>query len=101
MNALPAFTTLVAGPTVLMLHDVLGGHLTFAPRVESLAAAGYRAVAWDMPGYGRSAPVQPCYVTGLVQCCIDLIDAREAGSVVLVGQGLGGMVAQEVVARRP
>ena len=85
MDALPAFTTLGAGPTVLMLHDVLGGHLTFAPQVESLAAAGYRAVAWDMPGYGRSAPIDPCSFKGLAQSCIDLIEALKAGSVVLVG----------------
>ena len=30
---LPAFTTLGAGPTVLMLHGIGGGHLAFAPQV--------------------------------------------------------------------
>ena len=48
-----------AGPTVLLLHDADGDHLGFAPTLETLAAAGYRAVAWDMPGYGGSAPVEP------------------------------------------
>ena len=51
----PAFTVLGGGPTVLMLHGIGGGHLAFAPQVETLASSGYRAVAWDMPGYGRSA----------------------------------------------
>ena len=105
MNALPAFTTLGAGPTVLMLHDVLGGHLTFAPQVESLAAAGYRAVAWDMPGYGHSAPIEPYTFKGLAEACIRLIEALMQGQpdqqVTLVGHSMGGMVAQEVVARRP
>ena len=64
---LPTFTTLGSGPTVLMLHDADGDHLTFAPQVETLATSGYRAVAWDMPGYGRSAPVEPYTFKALAQ----------------------------------
>ncbi|AEG91177.1 alpha/beta fold hydrolase [Ramlibacter tataouinensis] len=98
---IPAFTTLGAGPTVLMLHGIGGGHLAFAPQVETLAGCGYRAVAWDMPGYGRSAPIEPYTFKGLAERCIALIEALRCGSVALVGHSMGGMVAQEVVARRP
>ncbi|MGE0349143.1 alpha/beta fold hydrolase [Hydrogenophaga sp.] len=99
---IPTFTTLGDGATtVLMLHGIGGGHLAFAPQVETLAAAGYRAVAWDMPGYGHSPPIEPYTFKGLAQSCIDLIDALQCEHVVLVGHSMGGMVAQEVVARRP
>ncbi len=98
---IPKFTTLGSGPTVLMLHGIGGGHVAFAPQVETLAAAGYRAVAWDMPGYGRSAPIEPYTFKGLAQSCIDLMDALQCDTVVLLGHSMGGMVAQEVVARRP
>jgi 3-oxoadipate enol-lactonase len=130
MNSLPTFTTLGDGATtVLMLHGIGGGHLAFAPQVETLAYVGYRAVAWDMPGYGYSAPIEPYTFKGLAEACIRLIDAlvgeredpapgcpkpdqpprgaatraaaERGGSVVLLGHSLGGMVAQEVVARRP
>ena len=105
MTAIPAFTALGGGPTVLMLHGIGGGHLAFAPQVETLASSGYRAVAWDMPGYGRSAPIEPFTFKGLAQSCIALIEAlmqaKGGGSVVLLGHSMGGMVAQEVVARRP
>jgi pimeloyl-ACP methyl ester carboxylesterase len=128
MTAIPTFTALGAGPTVLMLHGVGGGHLAFAPQVETLASCGYRAVAWDMPGYGRSAPIEPYTFKGLAQSCALLIEAlvgsfeghraapspegplggqrstrsdNRGGTVVLVGHSMGGMVAQEVVARRP
>jgi pimeloyl-ACP methyl ester carboxylesterase len=101
----PHFSTLGSGPTVLMLHDATGGHLSFAPQLETFAAAGYRAVAWDMPGYGHSAPIEPYTFKGLAQSCIALIDALQARSahaaVVLLGQGMGGMLALEVTARRP
>ena len=112
MTPLPAFTMLGSGPTVLMLHGIGGGHLAFAPQVEALASQGYRAVAWDMPGYGRSAPIEPYTFKGLAQSCIALIEAlvaggsdqhavRARGGLTLLGHSMGGMVAQEVVARRP
>ncbi|MBP7564931.1 MAG: alpha/beta fold hydrolase [Burkholderiaceae bacterium] len=97
----PLFTALGSGPTVLLLHGLAGGHLAFAPQVETLAAAGWRAVAWDMPGYGRSAPTEPYTLKALADSCIALIDALRCGTVMVVGQGLGGMVALEVLARRP
>lgn len=104
---IPSFSVLGSGPTVLMLHGIDGGHLAFAPQVESFASAGYRAVAWDMPGYGRSAPIEPYTFKGLAGRCIALIEAllgaapQGPGGVTLVGHHIGGMVAQEVVARRP
>jgi 3-oxoadipate enol-lactonase len=99
--SLPAFTVLGSGPTVLMLHGIGGGHLAFAPQVETFASSGYRAVAWDMPGYGRSAPIEPYNFKGLAQSCITLIESLQCGDVILLGHSMGGMVAQEVVARRP
>jgi 3-oxoadipate enol-lactonase len=98
---LPKFTTLGGGPTVLMLHGIGGGHLAFAPQVETLASSGYRAVAWDMPGYGHSAPIEPYTFKGLAESCIALIESLQCGDVTLLGHSMGGMVAQEVVARRP
>lgn len=101
MSLIPSFTTLGAGPAVLMLHDADGGHLTFAPQVETLASVGYRAVAWDMPGYGRSAPIDPYSFKGLAGSCMALIDALQCGTVTLVGHGLGAMLALEVAVRHP
>jgi pimeloyl-ACP methyl ester carboxylesterase len=84
-----------------MLHGIGGGHLSFAPQVETLASSGYRAIAWDMPGYGHSAPIEPYTFKGLAESCIHLIENLKCKSVALVGHSMGGMVAQEVVARRP
>jgi pimeloyl-ACP methyl ester carboxylesterase len=97
----PNFTVLGGGPTVLMLHGIGGGHLAFAPQVETLASQGYRAVAWDMPGYGHSAPIEPYTFKGLAESCIRLIESLKCDTVTLVGHSMGGMVAQEVMVRRP
>jgi 3-oxoadipate enol-lactonase len=105
MTSIPKYTVLGSGPTVLMLHGIGGGHLAFGPQVESFAQAGYRAVAWDMPGYGHSAPIQPYAFKGLAQSCIQLIESLlnddDNGAITLLGHSMGGMVAQEVIARRP
>jgi 3-oxoadipate enol-lactonase len=98
---IPTFTVLGSGPTVLMLHGIGGGHLAFAPQVETLASSGYRAVAWDMPGYGHSAPIEPYNFKGLAQSCIALIESLQCADLTLLGHSMGGMVAQEVMARRP
>ena len=59
MSRMPNYSVLGSGPTVLMLHGIGGGHLAFAPQLETLAQAGFRAVSWDMPGYGHSDPIEP------------------------------------------
>ena len=101
----PTFSTLGSGPIILMLHGIGGGHRAFAPQVEAFAHAGYCAVAWDMPGYGRSAPIEPYNFKGLAASCIALMEAllqkKEQKSLILCGHSMGGMVAQEVIARRP
>jgi 3-oxoadipate enol-lactonase len=101
MTAVPFFSMLGDGPTVLMLHGIGGGHDAFAPQLEALGCQGHRAISWDMPGYGRSAPVEPYTFKALAQSCVALIEALKVPQVVLVGHSMGGMVAQEVAARRP
>lgn len=90
---------------VLMLHGIGGGRNAFARQMQPLAAAGYQAVAWDMPGYGHSATIDPYTMETLADECLDLIDVLapqdEATPLVLVGHSMGGMVAQEVAARAP
>ena len=84
-----------------MLHGIGGGHRAFAPQLETFALAGYRAIAWDMPGYGLSAPIEPYTFKGLAQSCVALLEGLQSGPVILLGHSMGGMVAQELVARRP
>ncbi|MGA2550055.1 MAG: alpha/beta hydrolase [Burkholderiaceae bacterium] len=86
---------------ILMLHGIGGGHQAFAPQMSALAAHGWRALAWDMPGYGYSRTVEPYTMESLAQSCLDLIAVLDVGPVVLLGHSMGGMVAQEVAARAP
>lgn len=105
MPQLPTYSSLGHGPLVVLLHGAGGGFRSFAPQVETLASLGFRAVAWDMPGYGVSPPIEPYGFKGLAERAIALIEALTPQGapepVALVGHGLGGMVAQELALRRP
>ena len=102
VTAVPYFEELGSGDvTVLMLHGIGGGRQAFARQMPAVAAAGFHAVAWDMPGYGHSAIVDPYDFATLAERCIELIDVLDPARLVLVGHSLGGMVAQEVAARAP
>ena len=102
VTAVPYFDERGQGETtVLMLHGIGGGRLAFARQMQPLAGAGFHAVAWDMPGYGHSALVEPYTFETLADECIELIDVLDPERLVLVGHSMGGMVAQEVAARVP
>ena len=69
MSLIPNFAMLGNGPSVLMLHDADTDHLGFAPQVELLASQGYRAIAWDMPGYHRNPPPYGGYSLAALATC--------------------------------
>ncbi len=107
MNAvnLPRHRAAGTGPTVLMLHGIGGGADAFAPQLAGLSQLGLRAVAWDAPGYGSSEIVMPYTFEALADSAIllieDLITQSGELALTLLGHSMGGMVAQEVAARRP
>jgi len=92
------------GPVaVVMLHGIGGGKAAWPAQFAALAQAGYRAVAWDMPGYGDSAMIDPYDFDGLAAALVPLLQAERAAGrrVVLLGHSMGGMVAQQACAATP
>ncbi len=61
----------------------------------------YRAIAWNMPGYGGSAPLAIPSFAGMADALRDLLDELAVPRVDLIGHSYGGMVAQEFAARHP
>jgi len=71
--------------------------------VQSLVEAGYAVAAPDLPGYGRSAPVQPeeYAVPALAARMADLADDLGWARYVLVGHSWGGAIACHLAAQHP
>lgn len=101
-SRLPATWELGKGATaVYLLHGVGGGKQAWRDNLPALAGAGYRAIAWDMPGYGDSPTITPYTVAGLADSLRALIAHTGAACNVVLGHSMGGMVAQELAARAP
>lgn len=98
----PAYASRGSGePTVLLLHGVGGGKAYWSEQLEVLAAAGYRAVAWDMPGYGESEMIQPYTLAALARALERVLDRLMPKRTVLLGHSMGGMVALEAYSAFP
>ena len=67
--------------------------------LQALAGAGFHALALDFPGYGAAAEQGPPTMERMVAAVATLANSLRAQRVVLVGHSMGGMVAQELVAR--
>jgi pimeloyl-ACP methyl ester carboxylesterase len=92
------------GPAVLFCHGFPDTSYTWRRQMEDVASAGYRAVAPDMRGYGRSsAPADPTLYTPLQTTgdLVGLLDALKISSAVLVGHDWGATHAWNAAMMRP
>jgi len=97
-------TELGAGPAVLFCHGFPDTAYTWRRQMKAIAAAGYRAIAPDMRGYGRSsAPADADQYTPLQTAgdLVGLLDALKLPSAVLVGHDWGATHAWNAAMMRP
>ena len=87
---------------VVLLHGLGGSRTTWDRVLPGLAADGWRAVAWDMPGYGASPhPDSPLSFGGLADAVVALVDRLGGPRAHLVGHSLGGMIALHTALDHP
>jgi pimeloyl-ACP methyl ester carboxylesterase len=90
---------------VLGLHgwSQRNGWRTWEPLLAPLAAAGYRVVSVDMPGWGGSPawgrPMSDPDVA--VAAVLDLLTGLGAATATLMGKSWGGAIALETALRHP
>lgn len=88
---------------LVCLHGIGGDARSFQPQLQGLA--GFcPVIAWSMPGYGETpAPQAPLKMSFelLSDALFGLLEQLELDSVHLLGHSIGGMIAQEFVARHP
>lgn len=93
-----------AGKPVLFCHGFPDVWIGWRRQMEAVAAAGYRAVAVDMRGYGRSTgPDEPNAYTPfhIVADLVGLLDTLQLPSVTIVGHDFGAAMAWYAAMMRP
>ncbi|MBZ4017687.1 alpha/beta fold hydrolase [Streptomyces purpurogeneiscleroticus] len=92
------------GPLVLFVHGFPESWYSWRHQLPALAAAGFRAVAVDVRGYGRSsapAAVDAYRMLDHVEDTAAVIEALGAGSAVVVGHDWGSSIAAHTALLRP
>ena len=92
------------GPLVLLLHGWPEGWYSWRHQLDALAAAGYRAVAPDVRGYGRTdapAELDAYAMKTLVADAAGIVEALGEKQAVVVGHDWGAHIAYHCALRRP
>lgn len=90
------------GPLVLFLHGFPQFWWCWRSQITALAAAGYRAVAVDMRGYGASDKTPRGYdLPTLAEDAAGMVRALGALDADVVGHGVGGLVGWTMSAHHP
>ena len=89
------------GVPVVFLHGIGGGARAWTPQLPAFAAAGFRPVALDLPGYGAREAVTRMAFDDIAADVEAAIAERGLDRPVLVGHSMGGMVVQTMLRRQP
>ncbi len=90
----------LGGTPLVFLHGIGGAARTWRGQLASFGDR-YRAVAWDMPGYGGSAPLPNVSITTLADALQDFLQQIGASRPILVGHSIGGMIVQQWLIKHP
>ena len=91
------------GVPLVMVHGIIAEGMLYARTLRRLAGMGFRVIAIDSAGHGRSAPLGTsgwrwdAYVD-LHERVLDELGIRRA---VLMGHSMGGRIVVDLAARRP
>lgn len=91
-----------SGPTILCLHGIGSSSASFAPQRDGLADE-FRILAWDAPGYGRSADIDPGLdLNGYADAAAAVVEQyADGGPVHVLGMSWGGVIAVRLASRHP
>jgi 3-oxoadipate enol-lactonase len=87
-------------PPLVFLHGIGGAARAWRGQLGAFSDR-YHAIAWDMPGYGGSAPLPSVSITAFADALKDFLQQVGAVKPTLVGHSIGGMIVQQLLANEP
>ncbi|MET3334648.1 pimeloyl-ACP methyl ester carboxylesterase [Bradyrhizobium japonicum] len=85
---------------LIFLHGIGGAARAWRRQLATFGGR-FRAIAWDMPGYGRSAPLASVSIATLAEALQQFIEQLDATRPILVGHSIGGMIVQKWLVQSP
>jgi 3-oxoadipate enol-lactonase len=89
-----------AGTPLVFLHGIGGAARAWHGQITAFSNR-CRAIAWDMPGYGGSAPLKSVSIATLAEALQEFLREIGAKKPVLVGHSIGGMIVQQWLTKYP
>lgn len=89
-----------AAPPLVFLHGIGGAARGWRSQLDFFRDR-YRAIAWDMPGYGGSAPLPSVSMASLADALQQFLQQVGASRAILVGHSIGGMIVQQWLVNHP
>lgn len=95
-----AYRSVGTGLPVLFLHGLGGSATAWEPQLEDLGDS-FQCIAWDLPGYGDSAPITPLTFPAIADAAARLLDELAVERADVVGLSFGGHQALHVALSHP
>jgi pimeloyl-ACP methyl ester carboxylesterase len=90
------------GPAVIMMHGLAGSKALWSEFAETLAGHGFRAIAFDHRGHGRSTDAgRPWTIADLADEPASLMDSLGIERAALIGHSMGGRTLIEFAVSHP
>jgi 3-oxoadipate enol-lactonase len=89
-----------ASPPLVFLHGIGGAARAWRGQLDFFKDR-YRTIAWDMPGYGGSAPLPAVSIAALAGALQDFLQQVGATKPIIVGHSIGGMIVQQWLSKNP
>ena len=90
---LPVYMVVGEGhSTLVFLHGLGGDHTNWQPQFAEFAS-DYRCVAWTLPGYGLSPPLEALTWSNLSDMLARVLDDIGVDRATIVGISMGGYIA--------
>lgn len=95
------FRSMGQGPALVLVHQAPWASIQYRRVMPLAAAAGYHAIAPDLPGHGMSDPLSDPTIAGFAAILPALLDGLDVERAATVGHHGGALVAGRMAADHP
>lgn len=90
------------GDPIVWIHGLSGSWENWLENLPVFAEAGFRCIAFDLPGFGESPmPADKITITGYATLVDELLEELGISAACIVGNSMGGFIAAELAIRFP